>query len=965
MKKNDKLIALIGVIILVIASIGVYYWVPEETKVSIATIDDFFAISGKMSDVPDAVAVSDSSPFYALIATPLTIHYSADGEQHVRPLYVKNLDELSQAVARVESQIGIQANEIIDGSKSAKDVSLEIAKKYWKSSDAVLLIEYNESGYNLGVVAAPIASYLSIPIIVADEINQDVREVLVDLGVEYSLICGDLEGYGKQFKFDDVDEIVDTSIEIVMEKFGEVEYVTLTNPRDAWPPEVLRDETVLYEDGTLMGGSMFPSGIKNMLLSLLKPASFSFTIPEDYKYALVKLHVKNLEDPEHVELFGDDLVIGGSLTNYMRTVAYPAERDEHGNVEYDQLYYETVLYDMGGEEFSIKLTSSFHVLDSAEFEISVTVEELSNPYYPMMKQFSSIAPYLTAYHKGIIFAKPEFAFVPDDDVELDGTKLSGNTQPFFNPMLIPVVNQHVYENIHLPLNNLLAKITDIDITDSVESLKKECYHDPFYIALVGDAVMLPQYYYRSPHSDPFINSHSGAYGTNCPSDFLYGNIDPETYSLLPYAEEHLENDLHSDFPEAENIVGRITGWDVQDASALIVRTIFYDKVIEELGEWKDNAVVLTGAGADMQKLPVFTFIREILGTTEPMKFPTGEKRFLVKRVTHTFEEGGFNAQKAERGRAQREGYSAEALWEIKTDGILNLLFFPMMLVKMRQGFENIESLFSPKWWIETALSDGSGVRGGELEESSNLILSDSHAIWFEKEHGDILMYSLGGPRIIYQLFSRYIPLIPLRTPLAQKGSYSVRDVAEMDMGPSVMMVEGCGSGKIDGPMPINTLANAYLHAGVNAYISPTTLSAFYGALEPRFGKGVGFGILGYIKAASDLRKGKYIPVYFNQFIFEEAMLDMFENDVDIGTALRNAKNAYLPAQFDIPFRWTPPLSISSDLPAELGDSIMANMKTTAAGGNTFPVEKYCTIYQVNLLGDPAFNPYEPVNEGSK
>jgi len=36
--------------------------------------------------------------------------------------------------------------------------------------------------------------------------------------------------------------------------------------------------------------------------------------------------------------------------------------------------------------------------------------------------------------------------------------------------------------------------------------------------------------------------------------------------------------------------------------------------------------------------------------------------------------------------------------------------------------------------------------------------------------------------------------------------------------------------------PNNSLASADLHAGVNAYISPTTFSAFYGALEPRFGR---------------------------------------------------------------------------------------------------------------------------------
>ena len=971
MKKNDKLIVLFGVVILVMASIGVYYWAPQETKKVEANLEDVFGISGVLSsNEPNAVAVSDSSPFYALIATPLAVHYDTEGVQHIKPFLVVNLDEPSTAVTKLDDQLDMQFGKIQIPEKegtSAKECSLYIAKKYWDRSDGVLIIENNETGYNLGVVAVPLASYLSMPVIITDKVDQDVKEVLQDLGVKYSLVCGDIDGYGDYIKFDNVDEIVDASIKLAQEKFGDINYITLANPRDAWSPEVLNETTVLSESGTLAGGNGLPSHVLDYLL-YSEGKTFSFKIPDDYKYALVKLDIRNLEDPRYIEEFGDDIILGGSFTNYVRTVAYPAKRDSQGNVEEDRLHFESVYYDSGGEEFTVSLSSSFTVIDSAEFEITVTVEKLSNPYYPMMKQFSSVAPYLAAYHKGIVFAKPEFAFAADDDKTLNGKKLSGNTQVFYNPMLIPVINQHVYENIHLPLNNLLAKLANVDsgVAESEKYLKQTCDQDPYYIALVGDAIMLPQYYYRSPHSDPFTNPAVGLYGTNCPSDFIYGNVDPETYSLLPYAADYLENDMHSDFPEAENIVGRIVGYDVQDASALIARTVFYDQVIDDFGDWKNNAAILTGAGTDMQKLPVFTAIRELLGETEPIKFPSGDKYFLVKRIVHNFEQGGFNAQSAERGAAQRVGYSIDALREIKKDGILNRLLFPMGLAKRRQGVQNWESLIDPEWWIK-ALGDSSElVIGGKLEQGSNLIISDSHAIFFEKEAGDVLMNSIGGPRIIYQLLTRYIQPFLFGSPLASLGSYTIREVSNDKMGPSVMMVEGCGSGKIDGFLPTNSLACAYLHAGVNAYMSPTTFSAFYGALEPRFGsKGVGFGIAGYLKAWRDLKKGQYVPVYFNQYVFEHANLEMFDKNVDIGTALRNAKNAFLPAQFDLSFRWTPPLSISSNLPYDVQQQINDNIKSTAAEDLTFPVEKYCTIYQMNLLGDPAFNPYEPCNEGSK
>jgi hypothetical protein len=71
----------------------------------------------------------------------------------------------------------------------------------------------------------------------------------------------------------------------------------------------------------------------------------------------------------------------------------------------------------------------------------------------------------------------------------------------------------------------------------------------------------------------------------------------------------------------------------------------------------------------------------------------------------------------------------------------------------------------------------------------------------------------------------------------------------MELGPSVLFIEGCGSGKIDSLHPENTIATTYLHSGVNAYISPTTYSAIGGYLEPRptwplLDAGVGFGIAG-------------------------------------------------------------------------------------------------------------------------
>ncbi len=979
MKKNDKIVVVLGVIILVLASIGIWFYDYEEKTNVQADMEEFFEVKGEYKELlnVNSITVSDTDPFYPLIASPLAVNYDSNGEQNVVPLYIKDYNDPSDSVVRLQYKYldhyrPISFNEEDYG--SAENLSLFIAENYWEKSSAAMIIEDSMDGYILGVNAVPMASYLSIPVIVTDEINEEIKQVLSNLEVKKLIVCGDnIKGFEESYsflKFNDVDEIVEESLNLVTNIFGKNDYITITNPMDAFEPEVLDEEIVLYEEGVLKNtGNPLPSH----LLDALKGQSagkirHSFEIPEDYKYARVNLDIINLEDERYVEDFGDSLALGGQLTGYMRTSAYPAKRNENGDIIRDRLHFETVFYDMAGEKLSFSLSPTYHLLDSAKYEVKITVEEISNPYTPMMEKFSSIAPYLTAYHKGIIFAKPDFAFAPTDEVKYNGKTIPGNTQVFYNPKLIPVVNKHVYENIHKPINNLLAKIKNVDISETVEYLQEDCYASPINVCLLGDTIMLPQYYYRSPHSDPFDHPASGNYGTNCPSDFIYGNVDPEIYSMQPYNDDDLEDDLYTDFPKAENIVGRITGWDTQDASALILRTIFYDEIIDDFGDWKDNAAVLAGAGAEVQRLPIFNGIQNLLGKTEPMKFPTGEKYFLVQRILKNFEEGGFDGESAMRSQAQREGYTTQQLLEIKKDGLLNRLLFPFWSAKIRQGIGNSDSIKDPDWWKEVLFGDSSDlVIGGELEKNSNLIISDSHAIWFTKEYGDILMDSVGIP-VLYPLVARYLQQTMLRTPLANKGAFTVRDVSNVEMGPSVMLVEGCGSGKIDGLLPENFLANAYLHAGVNSYVSPTTFSAFYGALEPRpdFNGGVGFGIAGYLKAKLDARKGIYPEVNFNQFNFEETMNRLFEDDATIGHALRDAKNLYLEECFDKKFRWRPVLQMSMSLPEELRDSILESQGSSSSGGSgmgNFPVEKYCTIYQLNLLGDPAFNPYEPCNRG--
>jgi hypothetical protein len=174
MKKYDKIIAISGAFILILAGLGIYFWVEEEPVVASANIEDLLLVSSKLTDIPKAIAISDECPFYALISTPVAVNFDKDGNQHIIPFYIENLEETSTALTKAEDQIGFTiTNEYSD--LSAKNFSLYIAEKYWESSEGVLIIQNNESGYNLGVPATPLASYLSIPVIVTDKIDMEVR----------------------------------------------------------------------------------------------------------------------------------------------------------------------------------------------------------------------------------------------------------------------------------------------------------------------------------------------------------------------------------------------------------------------------------------------------------------------------------------------------------------------------------------------------------------------------------------------------------------------------------------------------------------------------------------------------------------------------------------------------------------------------------------------------------------------
>ncbi|MBN1280459.1 MAG: hypothetical protein JXA00_02300 [Candidatus Thermoplasmatota archaeon] len=968
MNKNDKLIAIAGVIILVIAAIGVYTWQPSGTTETTSLIDGFFSATGSFATLPQAIAVSDTSPFLALIATPLAVHYDTEGSCEVLPLYVQDCRDSSRAVLRaMNDQIGIPVDVMIDNTRTPEAWSIALAETYWGHSEAALLIQHDELGYTLGVMATPLASYLSIPIFVTDGTNTSVYSTLSDLGVEMTVVCGDrIKGYGKTLRFTEIDDIVEASISLIEEKFGGVEYLTITNPKDAWPPEVLASTSVTLGPKTMK--TMATTELMSTVVSGLLGADDevgTFTIPEDYKYALIKFKGINLET-DHVDELGDNVIFfSGPILDDVpagmkKFEAYAGGtgmggvpvRDAQGNIIEDITYNEAVVYDRGGVTYQVLAVPTWLTSTSGDVSVEVTIEKLNDSVYPMIKSLSSIAPYLTAYHKGLIYGKPEFAFTANDDTLYLGETCPGFYMPRQNPRLLTASNTHVFW-IHDQLNSLLAHLADVTIEreQDIEGLREYYKTNPLYIALVGDATVLPQLIYNTTIEPTSVEDTSYFWGCGVPSDFIYGNIDPS-----PNDWSGLAIDLYSDkpqrFPYQENIVGRITGWDVQDASALIARTIFYDRIIDDLGDWKNTAVLQLGGGNDFQK-PFFRyrFFGERLGVIahgDPMKVTTGASYFNGLALEETVKSLGFDTTYIRENAAGYQGFSNEAIQELKTANLLNRLLLSKRQLRIEVGAETVQ--------------------GKSLQESSNFIFANAHGNQHLFTMGDVGVNSLGlglHKGVLSRILSQFSSIFGYGPgyALADYMTYNTRNVENMNLGPSFLWIESCICGKLDGIYPTQSITQAYLHAGCNAVVAATTTSNIPGGyLEPKntMYDFPGQALIRVLQWSRNARQGIYPDQHFGDKIFTDTCEELKVKGTSIGEAFTEAKNKYLPEDWDWEVWWSPPLVTTGV--AALDHELYSDLiKSTAGTSGLDPRldNKFQSFFEYHIYGDPAFVPYVP------
>lgn len=254
-KERAPFIAIAIVVIIIISALGLgaLDWsddddidetkVTDDPKVKQNLMDTLLSSeSTRSAAVLDPVVVDDD-PFLVLAATPRAVWYEGT-TLHRYPLIV----DTDSSVRTGDRFLNVYPNEgatrigTIEGFDwsfptsfvgTQEEISLHIANTYWTQSDGAIIMGTSDYNYHQSLSGIVLASYLNIPVILEDEwTGSEITDTLTNLGVKYTLIFDDSEGFGRTFRFTNQDTIEDVVVRFLNDRFGGVSYITLTNPMD-------------------------------------------------------------------------------------------------------------------------------------------------------------------------------------------------------------------------------------------------------------------------------------------------------------------------------------------------------------------------------------------------------------------------------------------------------------------------------------------------------------------------------------------------------------------------------------------------------------------------------------------------------------------------------------------------------------------------------------------------------------
>jgi len=508
--------------------------------------------------VSDAVVVSESDPFFGLIGTSASCWYEkGTNTTGLIPLLIQDDGNLTSAQTRFLGAYFDSSNRTIlvlgkhlnttypsiEILGSPPEVSMLLATFLFTSAPSVLILPYDKgSSYHLSLLSTPLACYLNLPILLYDHNEVAIQTICTLLHTSNAYVIGNISlvlPNVTQTHLPTEHAILDLTLTIIKELFGSINYLTMTNPSDVHPPEVISTVNITISDHVINKKMILLS--REFDLSGNDTRRYLIHVPEGITYLQITGAVLSKNKSLFERMVHISPVLSMTLTDAQgHIVAYA------NSMGYDlgKTYLETLTCNASGT-YTLQLTvynglkggyflqRGFSRVD-ADITLQETIKLLASPHLPMIQNLSCLAPYLSAAHGGLLIANETWELT-DESYTL--VARGSGTGPWYNESLHPFVNTKVnstVDQLHRTLERLDA-----------HGLLRGYLDGPSWLAILADTTMIPMYYYGPSQQD------------------------------IP------DRGLPSDNPYSLNqslSVGRVIGWDVQDVSVLLARTFFYKQI---------------------------------------------------------------------------------------------------------------------------------------------------------------------------------------------------------------------------------------------------------------------------------------------------------------------------------------------------------------------------------------------------
>jgi hypothetical protein len=553
--------------------------IPIETGLSFQyhhtndkVIDFYHDITAVRTLEEDLVVIPDIHPLFGLLGSSIACWYNTTNTSGVIPLLVQEggilqprqkiyinkylKDEGSLLILGTPLNTSYPATEIL-GTPSV--VALQAASHVYSTASTIMIISNQSKDYPLSLTAGPLASYLNIPILIYDNNTADLQTLCSILNTTTALVIGNLSLELQQVTMISMptrDEIHQLTLEIIKDKFGGINYLTLTNPADVIRPQITQ---ALHTTVTRhLTNTQITLLSKKINIKGNDTTEYNFTVPD----GITRIQINGtIMKPIHpicpiqpvlfLTLYdpNDAIIAYGSSFAYdlgatrLQTLTCNASGD-----------YRLVIRIYHGIRGGYFIQRGISRVDS-DIVVNLTIESLESPHLPLIPRLSMMASYLSAAHGGIIIADEEFELTDNGYTEAAQGLATG---PWYTSQLHPYNNNKVNYTIN-QLTHTLELLED-------QELLEDYFTGPAWLAILADTTMIPMYYYGP--------SQSGLVEQGFPSD--------NPYSL-----------------QWNLSVGRLIGWNIYDVSLIICQTLFYEQICgkpEDSHDWHHRFSFIFGEG---------------------------------------------------------------------------------------------------------------------------------------------------------------------------------------------------------------------------------------------------------------------------------------------------------------------------------------------------------------------------------